>query len=62
MKKFLVFFTALFLSTFTFADSRENFDEIKADYFEKFASCIYTTEHYVDGRGPGHSIILGDDS
>lgn len=62
MKKFLVFFTALFLSTFTFADSRENFDEIKADYVEKFTSCIYTTEKYANGRPTGHSIILGDDS
>lgn len=60
MKKFLVFCTLLFLSTFTFAESRENFDEIKADYVEKFTSCIYTTEKYANGRPTGHSIILGD--
>lgn len=62
MKKFLVFFTVLFLSTFTFADSRENFDEIKADYVEKFTSCIYTTEKYVSGMRVGHSFIFGDEA
>ena len=62
MKKLLFLFTTLSLCFFGNAQAQENFDDINADYFEKFASCIYTTEHYVDGRGPGHSIILGDDS
>lgn len=62
MKKFLVFCTLLFLSTFTFAESRENFDKIKADYVEKFTSCIYTTEKNCSSTKDYHSLILGDEN
>ena len=62
MKKLIFLFATLSLCFLGNAQAQENFDDIHADYFEKFASCIYTTEHYVDGSGPGHSIILGDDS
>lgn len=61
MKKLFLFFTIIFASTFCFAKSFEKFDDIKADYFVRFASCIYTTENYADGRRTGHSFILGDE-
>ena len=44
MKKLFFLFTVIFLSDFIFADSHENFDAVKADFVERFTSCIYTTE------------------
>ena len=47
MKKLFFLFTVIFLSDFIFADSHENFDAVKADYVERFTSCIYTTEKMI---------------
>lgn len=62
MKKLFFLFTVIFLSDFIFADSHENFDAVKADFVERFTSCIYTTEKNDYGIKDEHSIILGDEN
>lgn len=61
MKKLLFLFAFLSFVVSCNAESVENFDNIKAEYSEKFTSCIYTTEESDYGDLPEHSIILGDE-